>query len=205
MLSCAKHILQNLEFWSLCHCGRPLIAIGNCWYEHHFNHHNYQSVDSSLVPRPHPVRWHSTNPLGFITVDCFLQRLFQPIAEKAICGCNTGNFWLLQHDDTTLFCNVNYLFATMHADSYEFSMKPKELAKCHWTVSSLVGSGHKTSRWKPYLLGNIFIPKVSAHGTNQNILELYVHGFPWPVYCNLNITLNSKDTFTCFSSYTHNC
>ena len=60
----------------------------------------------------------------------------------------------------------------MHTGSYEFLMKPKESAECHWTLSSWVGSGHKTSRRKPYLTYVNFIPMVIAHGTNQNILEL---------------------------------
>ena len=78
----------------------------------------------------------SADPSGFIT-------FWREISENTICGCNTGKSCLLLHDDTALFCCVN--FSTMHTASYEFLMKPKESAGCHQTLSSRVGSGYKTS------------------------------------------------------------
>ena len=59
----------------------------------------------------HPLHW-SSDPTweerpGLVTIDrslgfhCFLWRIFQPAItlQKTVCGCNTGNSWLLQHDD----------------------------------------------------------------------------------------------------------
>jgi len=36
----------------------------------------------------------------------------------------------------------------MHTASYEFLMKPKELARYHQTLPSWVGSGDETSFWQ---------------------------------------------------------
>ena len=69
----------------------------------------------SLVPRPTLTRGETstdTSGAGFINIDCFLGGggggggggnfpTANQIAENTICGCNTGNPWLLQHDDTT--------------------------------------------------------------------------------------------------------
>ena len=43
--------------------------------------------------------------LRLINIDCFPQRIFQLpiILQKTICGCNTGNPWLLLLDDIAIF------------------------------------------------------------------------------------------------------
>ena len=62
--------------------------------------------------------------------------------------CNTGNPWLLWHDDTALFLACKLVISSqlaMPTASYEFLMKPKESAGCHQTLSSRVGSGDETN------------------------------------------------------------
>ena len=73
--------------------------------------------------REESVWWRLADPLGFINVDWFLRRISSaPITLKKHCGCNTGNPWLLQCDDTALF------WYSHKSVSYEFIMKPKESA-----------------------------------------------------------------------------
>ena len=81
----------------------------------------------------HPY-WKFSNVLHFIIFWRGI-RFANHIAEPTICGYNTGNPWLLQHNDTALLWHIN-----IDTADYEFIMKAKESTKCHQTLSSQVGS-----------------------------------------------------------------
>ena len=93
------------------------------------------SLSLSLFSKNHELRpyWKFSNVLHFLHFGeefCSANH----IAEPTICGCNTGNPWLLQHNDTALLWHINYL--NIDTADYEFLTKAKESTKCHQTLSS---------------------------------------------------------------------
>ena len=70
------------------------------------------TVQSDLIVGlcPYPTReervWgHSADSSGLLSGEKFPSA--NHIVENTICGCNTGNPWLLQHNDTAVFGGVN--------------------------------------------------------------------------------------------------
>ena len=70
-------------------------------------------VSECLVSCPDPtweerVWWHSTDPLGFLlSAENFPNANHN--MENTICGCNTGNPWALQHNDTAQWHSFFFL------------------------------------------------------------------------------------------------
>ena len=107
------------------------------------------------------VRWHSANPLGFRGL--LSGEIFHLPIENTICGCNTRNPWLLQHNFGTEKKLAIMQFSTA---SYEFLMKPEVSAECH-----LVGSWEETTWWVSWLItlpAILFcVPRSIKHGRHH--------------------------------------
>ena len=72
------------------------------------------------------------DPLGFINVDCFLERNFPPpITYIAVCSTTLEILGYFKHADTALFlaCKLIVISSQLHING--FLTKPVESAECH--------------------------------------------------------------------------